>query len=90
MLLLAGMATAAAAQSPASQPPADRCAALPTPPGCANTRNLAAMAAPGDLLGGRPLGPARGTLEAAAVARLDDDKVKDLRREGIEGRGGPQ
>jgi hypothetical protein len=48
------------------------------------------MAIAGDLLAGRPLAPARGTQEAAAVTRLDDDKVKDLRREGVEGSGGPQ
>jgi hypothetical protein len=88
--LLAALAYPAQAQSPSGLSPADRCAALPTPPGCANARNLAAMAPAADLLAGRPLAPARGPLEAAAVTRLDDDKVKDLRREGVEGSGGPQ
>lgn len=88
--LLLAVATPAEAQSPSGLPPADRCAALPAPPGCANARNLAAMATAADLLSGRPLAPARGTQEAAAVTRLDDDKVKDLRREGVEGSGGPQ
>lgn len=90
LLLVAVVAAPAVAQAPVGLPPEDRCAALPPPPGCANARNLAVMASPADLLAGRPLAPARGTLEAAAVTRLDDDKVKDLSREGVEGSGGPQ
>lgn len=91
LLLLAASQTlpqpALAQSAPSAE---DRCAARPAPPGCANAQNLVAMAAPADLLDGRPLAPARGTQEAAAVSRLDDDKVKDLRREGVEGAGGPQ
>lgn len=61
--------------------------------GCANAANLSAMARPRDLVAGRPLAPADGALEAAAVGRLMNDKVRDLRREGTgvgAGSGGPQ
>lgn len=68
---------------------AQRCVVTPRAFGCANSANLAAMAAPEDLLAGRPLAPARGVQEAAAVQRLDSDKVKDLRREGVDG-GAPR
>jgi hypothetical protein len=46
------------------------------------------MAEPADLQAGRPLAPAPGALEAAAIRRLLSDKVKDLRREGTESAGG--
>jgi type IV pilus biogenesis protein CpaD/CtpE len=82
LLSLAGPAWAQAA--PADPAAARRCVAEPEAFGCANATNLAAMAAPGDLVAGQPLGPARGVQEAAAVQRLDSDKVKDLRREGVD------
>jgi type IV pilus biogenesis protein CpaD/CtpE len=56
--------------------------------GCANGANLVVMAHPEDLAAGRPLAPGPGALEAAAIARLLSDKVKDLRREGTESAGG--
>ncbi len=65
-----------------------RCVATPSAFGCANGANLAVMAKQEDLVGGRPLSPAPGALEAAAIARLFADKAKDLRREGTEGAGG--
>lgn len=68
----------------------NRCAGAQSRFGCANAANIAAMAAPEDLSAGRPLGPARGAQEAAAVQRLDADKVKDLRREGTQTGGGSQ
>jgi hypothetical protein len=93
-LLLAALPAIAAAQSPAQTPPPRdpaapaRCAGPKLVFGCANAANLEAMAAPEDLSAGRTLSPARGTLEAAAIARLDADKVKDLRREGTQSSGG--
>ncbi len=65
-----------------------RCIETPAAFGCANGANLVLMARPEDLSGGRPLAPAPGALEAAAVGRLLSDKVKDLRREGTESAGG--
>ena len=65
-----------------------RCVETPTAFGCANGANLVVMARPEDLSAGRPLAPAPGALEAAAINRLLSDKVKDLRREGTEGAGG--
>jgi type IV pilus biogenesis protein CpaD/CtpE len=80
------------AAAPRMDPTASgRCAVNPAAFGCANGANLAAMASPEDLLSGRPKSPSPGPVEAAAVARLFADKVKDLRREGTEsGGGGPQ
>ncbi len=47
--------------------------------GCATALNLAATVAnPADLVEGRPLGPADGVREAAAVERYRNDKVKKL------------
>ena len=82
----------AAMPAETAPPPADpvlspRCRISPTAFGCANAGNLAAMARPADLVAGRPLAPAPGALEAAAIQRLYADKVKDLRREGT-GAGG--
>jgi type IV pilus biogenesis protein CpaD/CtpE len=89
-LALLSLAGPAWAQTALADPvAARRCAAEPQAFGCANGVNLAAMAAPGDLMAGQPLGPARGVQEAAAVQRLDSDKVKDLRREGVDG-GAPK
>lgn len=65
-----------------------RCRTAPGAFGCANAANLAAMARPEDLVAGQPGTPSPGALEAAAVARLLADKVKDLRREGTESAGG--
>ncbi len=75
----------AAARDPAA---AVRCTADRLAFGCANAANLEAMADPQDLAAGRALSPARGALEAAAVARLDADKVKELRRESTQSTGG--
>jgi type IV pilus biogenesis protein CpaD/CtpE len=92
-LVMAGLIATAPARSQASPPSLDpvaqaRCAARPGAFGCANAANLAAMARPEDLAAGRAATPAPGALEAAAVARLLADKVKDLRREGTESAGG--
>lgn len=65
-----------------------RCVEKPASFGCANGANLVVMARPEDLSAGRPLAPAPGALEAAAIGRLMADKVKDLRREGTESAGG--
>lgn len=47
--------------------------------GCATAANLGLMVAnPGDLLGGRPMGPADGEQAAAAIQRYRTDKVKPL------------
>jgi type IV pilus biogenesis protein CpaD/CtpE len=92
-LALAGLMPMAPASAQASPPSLDpvaqtRCAEVPGAFGCANAANLAAMARPEDLQAGRVATPAPGALEAAAVARLLADKVKDLRREGTESAGG--
>lgn len=92
--VLIALWAAAPALSQAAQPPvldpvvSKRCAAAPAAFGCANGANLGVMAEQADLVGGRPLSPAQGAQEAAAVGRLLADKVKDLRREGTEGSGG--
>lgn len=77
------------AAPPAGDPVAQaRCRTAPGAFGCANAANLAAMARPEDLVAGQPGTASPGALEAAAVARLLADKVKDLRREGTESAGG--
>jgi type IV pilus biogenesis protein CpaD/CtpE len=82
-LLLATAPAGAQQTAPAADPVASpRCAAEPAAFGCANAANLAVMASPDDLAGGRPLAAADGAVEAAAVVRLRTDKVKDLAREG--------
>lgn len=49
--------------------------------GCATLGNLGLMVAdPGDLVRGRPLGPADATREAEAVVRYRTDKVKALQK----------
>jgi hypothetical protein len=90
ILLLLALPAVALAQSPPPRDPAAAagCADPRMAFGCANAANLEAMAAPEDLAAGRKLSPARGSQEAAAVARLDADKVKDLKREGTESAGG--
>lgn len=60
---------------------ARRCLDRPAAFGCANSANLLVMAAPSDLVGGRPASLPRATQEAAAMARLDAGTVRDLRRE---------
>ncbi len=90
LLMLPASATAQSAFPPPARDPAAavRCTADRLVFGCANAANLEAMADPQDLAAGRPLSPARGALEAAAVARLDADKVKELRRESTQAAGG--
>lgn len=95
LLLLLGSAQlwAQPISAPTATAPADpvlsaRCRAIPTAFGCANAANLQAMARASDLVAGQPLSPAPGGLEAAAVGRLLEDKVKDLRREGTGRDGG--
>lgn len=45
--------------------------------GCASAQNLAAMVAnPADLIEGRSMGPANGTVEAAALYRYEAGKTK--------------
>jgi type IV pilus biogenesis protein CpaD/CtpE len=90
LVVLPASATAQPASPPAARDPAAaaRCAADRLAFGCANAANLEAMADPEDLAAGRALSPARGALEAAAVARLDADKVKELRRESTQSAGG--
>lgn len=86
-LLFIAAAPAQAQIGPPTAPPAQW--------GKANDANLAAMARPADLVAGpaRPMGPANGQLEAAAVARLLAGKARDLVRENASqgaGRGAPQ
>lgn len=89
LLSIAGPAAGQAVPPPMPDPVASkRCLETPTAFGCANGANLVVMARPDDLSAGRPLAPAPGALEAAAVGRLLADKVKDLRREGTESAGG--
>jgi hypothetical protein len=93
LLLIAISGPAAAQLVPPPAPVVDpvaskRCVETPASFGCANGANLVVMARPEDLAAGRPLAPAPGALEAAAIARLMADKVKDLRREGTESAGG--
>lgn len=83
----ASLQPAATAQTPDPVAPR-RCSVRPVVFGCANAANLMETASPADLAVGRPLSPADGGLEAAAVARLKADKVKDLRREGTDSAGG--
>jgi type IV pilus biogenesis protein CpaD/CtpE len=88
-LMLSALAIALPQAAPAADPVASkRCAQTPSAFGCANGANLVVMAHPDDLVAGRPLAPGPGALEAAAIARLLQDKVKDLRREGTESAGG--
>jgi type IV pilus biogenesis protein CpaD/CtpE len=95
LLLFPLLSAAPLAAQPAAVPaaPVDPVASVgcrqnPAAFGCANAANLARMAAPDDLLNGRAPSLARAVQEAAAVARLDADKAKDLRREGTDGAGG--
>jgi pilus biogenesis lipoprotein CpaD len=53
--------------------------------GCADAINLAMMASPTDLAGGRTLGPALGRPEVAAVERYENDNVTPLAPEAIIG-----
>ncbi len=90
---LAAPATALSAQAETAAQTADpvappRCRTRPVVFGCANAANLMETASPADLAVGRPLSHADGALEAAAIARLRADKVKDLRREGPDSAGG--
>lgn len=88
-LSIAGSAAGQAAPPAMPDPVSSkRCLEMPAAFGCANGANLVVMARPEDLSAGRPLAPAPGALEAAAVGRLLADKVKDLRREGTESAGG--
>jgi type IV pilus biogenesis protein CpaD/CtpE len=90
LVVLPASATAQSVPPPAARDPvaAARCAGDRLAFGCANAANLEAMADPQDLAAGRALSPARGALEAAAIARLDADKVKELRRESTQSAGG--
>ncbi|PCJ58084.1 MAG: hypothetical protein COA65_08530 [Rhodospirillaceae bacterium] len=57
--------------------------------GCANAVNLGQMIAdPRDLVTGRDLGPADGTVAAAAVARYRKGEVKELKKEATVDDGG--
>jgi hypothetical protein len=56
--------------------------------GAANEANLRAMARPADLAAPAPATPSNGRIDAAAVQRLLDGKVTDLRREGGTQAGG--
>lgn len=87
LLVLLSALPAAAQPMPVDPVAPEACRSQPRRFGCANAANLAVMAAPADLLRGRALGPSDGSLEAAAVARLRTDKVKDLRREGTTDQG---
>ena len=57
--------------------------------GCANAVNLGQMIAdPRDLVTGRDLGPADGTVAAAAIARYRKGEVKELEKEATVDDGG--
>lgn len=92
MLPIAAMAGRQPGDNAASAPPAASVAAPRW--GDADKTNFRAMARPADLAGPAAGTPGNGRLEAAAVARLLDGKVIDLKREGGSaggtGNGGPQ